>query len=177
MIREKMRRVASLVSALPPWTTIISPSMLFWLKTKYYPRVICPYQSHLWHQKIQCNFTQEIPEMGHLGGGSERHVRLLYSRNDLLLIWFIDQCRPQSPASIVAGLSSSVLVRLALRSIHISLFTRYDAGSGQISTYPHPSMRVYAMPLKQKQQAYDYPHSWVPAGCGMGSERRSWKCK
>ena len=27
-------------------------------------------------QKVQCNFKQDIPDMGHLDGGSERDVRV-----------------------------------------------------------------------------------------------------
>jgi len=27
-------------------------------------------------QKIQCVFKQDLPNLGHLGGGSERHARL-----------------------------------------------------------------------------------------------------
>lgn len=30
-------------------------------------------------QKIQCKFKQDIPDMGHLEGGSERDVRVIVS--------------------------------------------------------------------------------------------------
>lgn len=31
------------------------------------------------NQKIQCTFKQEIPGVGHIGGGSERDVRFAFS--------------------------------------------------------------------------------------------------
>lgn len=61
------------------WTMITTPSTQYWRRTRLSIRIEntrSRARLKCGVQKIQCKFKQDIPDMGHLDGGSERDVRV-----------------------------------------------------------------------------------------------------
>jgi hypothetical protein len=63
------------------------------------------------NQKVQCTFKQDIPGMGHIGGGSERDVCLVAVINQTLVKRHTDSGLEQNTNSNMASVYHYLFVR------------------------------------------------------------------
>ena len=126
-------------------------------------------------QKIQCVFKQDLPNLGHLGGGSERHARLPVPPYTSILIFSrADRRSFQGPDSYLARIHSHLLVcctTLPLLSLPMT-----QPVTGPTSTSPLLSDQGFVTRSRPKLEAFDYPASLELVASGMDSGKQSPIC-
>ncbi|KAJ4472294.1 hypothetical protein J3R30DRAFT_3524280 [Lentinula aciculospora] len=82
------------------------------------------------NQKIQCKFKQRIPEMGHLGGGSERDITALSKRQIPIWLAYIIVYSDWADFDIPQPFSNKVRNALRAEPRSVRLSNLVGAGTG-----------------------------------------------